>query len=69
MERYQEQYRGFQIIARALNGGWQAKIEGIGALSDHRPTALDAITETKRYLDEQSVERWPLRQSSGRARG
>ena len=69
MERYQEQYRGFQIIARALKGGWQAKIEGIGALSDQRSTALDAISETKRYLDQQAVERWPPRHSSGRAGG
>ena len=61
MERYQEQYRGFQIIARALNGSWQAKIEGTGALSDHRSTALEAISETKRYLDEQAAERWPSR--------
>src|SRR4051794_20102018 len=69
MERYQEQYRGFQIIARALKGGWQAKIEGIGALSDQCSTALDAISETKRYLDQQAVERWPPRHLSGRAGG
>ena len=56
-----ERYRGFQIIAHSLNGGSQAKIEGIGALSDYRLTALDAITETKRYLDEQAAEHGPLR--------
>lgn len=58
---HQEQYRGFRIIARVLNGGWQAKIEGIGALSDHCATALDAISETRRYLDEQATEGASLR--------
>lgn len=52
-------HRGFRIIATRLDSGWQARIEGIGALSDYRPTALDAIDEVGRYLDDQAAERYP----------
>jgi hypothetical protein len=55
---HRERYRGFWIVARALNGRWQAKIEGIGALSNYHPTAWDAINETRQYIDEQVTERW-----------
>ena len=47
-------YRGHRIIARELGCVWQARIEGIGALSSWHPTALEAINEVKRYLDDQA---------------
>jgi hypothetical protein len=56
---HRERYRGFRIVAaRALNGRWQAKIEGIGALSNHHSTAWAAVNEIKQYIDEQVTERW-----------
>jgi hypothetical protein len=53
----EEYYRGHLILAAQVEGAWQARIDGIGALSDCRPTAQDAIGETKRYLDDQAAER------------
>jgi len=52
---YREQYRGFRIIACELKGGYQAKIKRIGALSDFRSNAQDAIRDIKSYLDEQAA--------------
>jgi hypothetical protein len=49
-----QQYRGHRIIAHETGLGWQARIEGIGALSGHRSTMLAAIREAKRYLDDQA---------------
>ena len=46
---YQVQYRGFQIMARQL------EVECIGSLSDYRRTTQDAVSEIKRYLDEQAT--------------
>lgn len=45
-------YRGVAILAREQNGGWQARAEGVGALSAVHPTPRAAIDEIKRYLDE-----------------
>ena len=42
---FEERYRGYRIIVSDLGRGWQARIEGIAALTDCRPTPLDAITE------------------------
>jgi uncharacterized protein (DUF2384 family) len=53
-EGYEEHYRGRRIIARETELGWQARIEGIGALSEHQSTMLAAIGEAKRYLDDQA---------------
>jgi hypothetical protein len=52
-----ERYRGYRIIIHDLNGAWEARVEGVGALSDHCSTPLDAIKEAKRYLDDQANER------------
>jgi len=52
-----ENHHGFKIVARCLEHGWQARIVGIGALSDYRSTAQDAIAETRQYLDDQASER------------
>jgi hypothetical protein len=49
-------YRGHLILAAQVEGAWQARIDGIGALSDRRSTAQDAIGETKQYLDDQAAE-------------
>jgi hypothetical protein len=52
---FEEHYRGHRIIASETEAGiWQARIEGIGALSEHRSNPRDAIGETKRYLDDQT---------------
>jgi len=53
-EGFEEHYRGHRIIAHQTELGWQARIEGIGALSGHRPTMLAAIGEAKRYIDDQA---------------
>src|SRR3954453_21571284 len=63
---FEERYRGYRIIVSDLGRGWQARIEGIAALSDCRPTPLDAITETKRYLDDQAAESEQLNQQRRR---
>jgi hypothetical protein len=45
-------HRGFRILAERRAGGWRARLEGVGALSHVRATALDAIGELADYLDE-----------------
>jgi hypothetical protein len=54
---FEERYLGYRIIASEQDGTWQARIEGIGALSAYRSAPLDAIGETKAYLDNQAGER------------
>jgi hypothetical protein len=40
-----------------MGSAWQARVEGIGALSDYCSTPLAAINKAKRYLDDQANER------------
>ena len=58
------EYRGYRIIIYDVGGAWQARVEGIGALSDLCSTPLDAFSEAKRYLDEQASEKRPAREFS-----
>jgi hypothetical protein len=52
-----QRYRGYRIVICDVGGAWQARVEGIGALSDHCSTPLDAMNKAKRYLDDQAGER------------
>jgi hypothetical protein len=49
-----EYHRGVRIVVRQQSGGlWQARAEGIGALSQHHLTADGALEEIRRYLDNE----------------
>jgi len=50
-------YRGFRIIACQRGGGWQAQLEGVGALSRIYPDPSKAAGDIERYLDAVATER------------
>jgi hypothetical protein len=50
--KLEERHRGIRIIASEQHGAWQARAEGIGALSRLRSSPHEAIAEIRQYLDE-----------------
>jgi hypothetical protein len=61
-----EHYRGVRIIAHQHGGLWQARAEGIGALSGFHWKPHEAIAEIRRYLDDVEQDRLTVARNGGR---